>query len=58
MANEDGFAWEFSTQAKKAKALKKVREDKTFMLIASPMCGPFSALQSFFEYPRMKTAEA
>ena len=27
------------------------------MLITCPMCGPFSALQSLFNYPRMKTAE-
>ena len=57
VADEDGPAWDFSTQAKRAKALKKMREDKPFMLITSPMCGPFSALQCFFNYPKMKTAE-
>ena len=56
VADEDGLAWDFSTQAKRAKALKKqVRQDKPFMLITSPMCGPFSALQSLFNYPRMNT---
>ena len=49
VTDEDGLAWDFSTQAKRAKAPKKVREDKPFMLITSPMCGPFSALQSFLK---------
>ena len=41
VTDEDGLAWDFSTQAKRAKALKKVRDDKPLMLITSPMCvGP------------------
>ena len=27
------------------------------MLIVSPMCGPFSALQSLFNYPKLKRAD-
>ena len=33
---------------KRDKALRKVMEDKPFMLIVSSMCGPYSALQSVF----------
>ena len=48
----DGQPLDFSTPDKRAKALKKVRDDKPFMLITSPMCGPFSGLQSLFNYPK------
>ena len=36
-----GLPWDFSTQAKRDKALQKIRTDKRFVLIASPMCSPF-----------------
>ena len=54
---EDGLPWDFSTQAKREKALRKIKTDKPFVLIASPMCGPFSALQSLFNYPKMRHEE-
>ena len=39
---EDGKPWDLGDPAKQAKARKMVREDKPTLLIASPMCGPFS----------------
>ena len=54
---EDGLPWDFSTQAKREKALRKIKTDKPFVLIASPMCGPFSALQSLCNYPKMRHEE-
>ena len=54
---DDGLPWDFSNPAKRAKAMQKVRTEKPFALITSPMCGPFSALQSLFNYPKMAKVE-
>ena len=43
----DGQPWDFSIPEKRRRALKMVEDSKPFMLILCPMCGPFSALQSF-----------
>ena len=51
---DDGEPWDLSKPCKQAKALKKVKEDEPMMVAVSPMCGPFSALQSVFNYPKMK----
>ena len=53
VADDDGVAWDFSNQAKRDTALQKIRDDKPFMLITSPICGPFSALHSLFNFPKM-----
>ena len=57
VADDDRMASDFSNQAKRDKALQKIRADKPFMLSTSPMCWPFSALQGFFNYPKMNHAE-
>ncbi len=49
---DDGEPWDLSVKTKREKAKKKVDEDRPFMLILSPMCGPFSRLQELFNYPR------
>ena len=52
--SEDGQPWDFSVKAKRVKALHKLKQDEPMMLIVSPMCGPFSALQSLFNYPKQE----
>ena len=54
---DDNKPWDFFQKDKRDKALRKVKEDKPFMLIVSPMCGPFSALQSLLNYPKLKRAD-
>ena len=49
---DDGEPWDLSVKAKREKAKKKVDEDRPFMVILSPMCGPFSRLQELFNYPK------
>ena len=51
---EDGQPWDFTKADKRAKAKRLVETDKPFMLIMSPMCGPFSKLQEVFNYPKME----
>ena len=41
---EDGKPWDFNNSAKRAKAIKLIKEDKPFILIASPPCTPFSIM--------------
>ena len=50
-------AFGFLEKDKRDKALRKVKEDKPFMAIVSPMCGPFSALQSLLKYQKLKRAD-
>ena len=47
---DDGQPWDFSNKAKRDKVMQKVQTDKPFALIANPMCGRFSALQSLFSF--------
>ena len=54
---EDGKPWDLSDPNKRARAKRLVNETKPFMVIASPMCGPFSALQEVFNYPKLPEAE-
>ncbi len=54
---EDGKPWDFTDISKRKKALQRVEKDKPFMLIMSPMCGPFSKLQEVFNYPKMERSE-
>ena len=44
---EDGQRWDFSVEAKRKKAKEKIKNDKPFMLIVCPMCGPFSSASNF-----------
>ena len=34
--------------------MRMLKEDEPLMLIVSPMCGPFSQLQSLFNYPKQE----
>ena len=54
---DDGMPWDLSIEAKQKKVMRKVKEDEPFMLISSPMCGPFSVLNASFNYPKMTTEE-
>ena len=54
---DDGEPWDLSRKDKREKAKKKIDEDKPFMLILSPMCGPFSRLQELFNYPKQDTEQ-
>ena len=55
--DDDGKCWDFSNADMKARAMKKLRVDKPYLLVVSPMCGPFSELQEVFNYPGMQTDE-
>ena len=54
---DDGMPWDLSKPEKQRKVKKRLDEDEPMMLIVSPMCGPFSALQSVFNYPKLPEAE-
>ena len=54
---DDGKPWDLSRPEKQAKAMKKLEDDEPMMLVLSPMCGPFSTLQSVFNYPKMQKGE-
>lgn len=44
--DEEGNAWDFNVEEMREKAERIVRERKALLLIGSPMCSAFSALQS------------
>ena len=50
---DDGLPWNFDDESKRAKAMRLLKQDEPFMLIVSPMCGPFSALQALFNHAKM-----
>ena len=50
--DESGNPWDFSQAAQRKKALRRLREDKPLMLVACPMCGPFSSMNEL-NYARM-----
>jgi hypothetical protein len=43
--DDDGEPWDFTVAAKKAKAMRLLKEDCPALLVTSPMCGPFSSWQ-------------
>ena len=51
---DDNEPWDFSKKEKRDKAMCKLKQDEPLMLIVSPMCGPFSQLQSLFNYPKQE----
>ena len=55
--DENGEPWDLSKESRQKEAMKKVKDDKPFILVASPMCAPLSALQEVFNYPGMETEE-
>ena len=56
-ADDDGKLWNFSCKEMRDRARAKMRKDKPYLLVASPMCGPFSELQELFNYPGMQKEE-
>ena len=53
---EDGKPWDFSMADKRAKAVRMLDRDKPLMLVACPMCGPFSAINNL-NYAKMTPEE-
>ena len=47
MDAEDGMPWDFKLPAKRKRAIELLDRDKPAMLIACPMCGPFSTMNNF-----------
>ena len=56
MDPEDGMPWDFSLAAKRIKAAKMIDRDKPLMLVACPMCEPFSAINNL-NYAKMAPEE-
>ena len=56
-SDESGQPWDFSKLQARTRAMALVKADKPFLLVCSPMCGPFSELQELFNYPGKPTAE-
>ena len=54
--DENGEPWDFSKAAQRQRARQKQDDDKPFMLILCPMCGPFSSVQNL-NYVNMSEAE-
>ena len=57
VADEDGTPWDFSDPDKREKARRRLREQKPYVLIGSPMCKEFSTWQRLNE-ARSKDPEA
>ncbi len=53
---DDGQPWDLSVEAKRNKARARLDQDRPFMLIVCPMCGPFSSAQNF-NYINMTEAD-
>ena len=54
--SEDGTPWDFSIPAKQKRAIEMLDRDKPAMLIACPMCGPFSSMNNI-NYAKMDAKE-
>ena len=50
---KDGYIWDFDKAECRTQALRLVQKQKPYMLIGSPECTPFSALQNL----NMRTPE-
>ena len=48
----DGLPWDLSNPAKQQRARELLNTEKLIVLIASPMCGPFSSCMSVFSIPK------
>ncbi len=53
---DDGLPWDFDLESKRSKARAKIREQKPYFLIGSPMCKDFSTWQALNE-AKSKDAE-
>ena len=54
---DDGMPWDFAVAAKRRKAVGLINRDKPLLLIACPMCGPFSSMNNL-NYAKMDDADA
>ena len=54
--DERGRPWNFNSKSMRNAAKRKLIEDKPLLLIGSPMCGPFSVMNSI-NYSKMTTEE-
>ena len=45
--DEDGLPWDLSVAATQRKALRRWETEKPYLLVASPPCTAFRALQNF-----------
>ena len=54
--DEQGSPWDFSLASQRKKALKLLEKDKPLLLVACPMCGPFSSINDL-NYARMSAEE-
>ena len=52
----DGKPWDLSDVAKQRRAMQLVEDDKPMLLIASPMCCPFTSWQNI-NHEKMDPAE-
>ena len=53
---DDGIPWDFNVPAKRRRAFELLERDKPAMLIACPMCGPFSTMNNL-NYAKMSPEE-
>ena len=49
--DEEGNPWDFNLASQRAKAVKLLEAERPLMLIACPMCGPFSSL-NYWNYQK------
>ena len=49
--DEEGKPWDFNLASQRAKAVKLLEAEKPLMLVACPMCGPFSSL-NYWNYQK------
>ena len=52
--DEEGNPWDFNLASQRAKAVKLLEAEKPLMLVACPMCGPFSSL-NYWNYQKSDT---
>ena len=52
----DGCAWDFNQEKMRNRAVRRLLRDKPVVLVGSPMCVPFSTMNSI-NYSRMDTPE-
>ena len=53
---DDGMPWDFTVAAKRRKAVGLINRDKPLLLIACPMCGPFSSMNNL-NYAKLDDAD-
>ena len=54
--DDEGKPWDFSLADQRRKAMRKLKEDKPLMLVACPMCAPFSTINEL-NYANMEESE-